>query len=190
MADHLSRCELIPFPDNQTLLQVDGEERTRWHFDPKYERPFFFPFNGPSGSSLTRMGHPGAENHDHHRSIWFAHNDVDGFNFWSNRTKARVRQKHWLAYVDGKEEAIMANLLGWFDDDGRELMEQELMVGLKPLKDGECFLELQSTFRPKREKVALGKTNFGFLAVRVAKSIAAHWGGGELTNSEGLRGEK
>ena len=190
MSKKIPRCEIIPLPDNRTSFRVDGVERSEWHFDPKYERPFFFPFNGPSGATLTRMGHPGAQNHDHHRSVWFAHADVGGFNFWSNQSKARVRQKNWLAYDDGEEEAIMASLLGWFDDEDRELMEQELVAGLKPLKDGEHFLELQATFRPKGEKLKLGKTNFGFLAVRVAKSIAAYWGGGELTNSEGLRGEK
>ncbi|MFP6892678.1 MAG: PmoA family protein [Opitutales bacterium] len=169
---------------------MDGLERTRWHFGPKYERPFFFPFNGPSGASLTRMGHPGAQNHDHHRSLWFAHADVGGFNFWSNQSKSRIRQKNWLVFDDGEEEAIMASSLGWFDDQDRELMEQELVAGLKPLKDGEHLFELQATFRPKEERLTLGKTNFGFLAVRVAKSIASYWGGGELTNSEGLRGEK
>ncbi|MFP6902652.1 MAG: DUF6807 family protein, partial [Verrucomicrobiia bacterium] len=60
-------CQIVPLPDNQASLQIDGVERTRWHFDAKYPRPFFYPFNGPSGETLTRMGHPGAPNHDHHR---------------------------------------------------------------------------------------------------------------------------
>ena len=40
------------------------------------------------------------------------------------------------------------------------------------------------------ESVELGKTNFGFLAVRVAKTLSVHFGGGALTNSEGQQGEK
>jgi hypothetical protein len=44
------RVELIPLPDNQVSFRIDGLEATRWHFDPKYPRPFFFPFNGPSGA--------------------------------------------------------------------------------------------------------------------------------------------
>src|SRR5262249_28152017 len=35
----------------------------------------------------------------------------------------------------------------------------------------------------------LGKTNFGFLGLRVAASVSAHYGGGVLTNSDGARGE-
>lgn len=183
-------CEILPLPDNQASFQVRGQERLRWHFDLKYQRPFFFPFNGPSGTSLTRMGHPGATNHDHHRSVWFAHNNVNGFNFWSNQTKSRIRQKLWLRYLDGEKEAAMAVLLGWYDDNGSEILEQELVAALSPgPADGETFLELHSIFRPKGQKITLGKTNFGFLAVRVAKSVSAHFGGGQLTNSHGMQGE-
>ena len=43
-------------------------------------------------------------------------------------------------------------------------------------------MELQSIFSPLSESLEFGKTNFGFLAVRVAKSISEHFGGGKLTN--------
>jgi hypothetical protein len=183
-------CEILPLPDNQASFLVNGKEKLSWHFDRKYERPFFYPFNGPSGRSLTRMGHPGAQNHDHHRSVWFAHNSVAGANFWSNRTKTRIRQKMWLRYRDGEKDALMASRLGWFNDEGQEVMEQDLVASLSPgPMNGETFLELHSTFRPTGESVTLGKTNFGFLAVRVARNISAHFGGGQLTNSHGMKGE-
>src|SRR5262245_63592822 len=54
---------------------------------------------------------------------------------------------------------------------------------------GETFVELQSTFRPAAESLEFGKTNFGFLAVRVARSLSCHFGGGVLTSSEGAVGE-
>ena len=95
------KCQILPLPDDQVLLQIDGRERVRWHFDAKYPRPFFHLFNGPSGETLTRMGHPGAQNHDHHRSVWWAHAKVDGENYWGDETKARIRQTQWLAYADG-----------------------------------------------------------------------------------------
>jgi hypothetical protein len=145
---------------------------------------------GPSGAVLTRMGHPGAPDHDHHRSIWFAHEKVLGINFWSDNTPARVRQKQWLAYQDGADEAIMAVLLGWYDGhDPKELLTQELIAAVRPLDAGETLVELQSTFTPAAASLELGQTNFGFLAVRVAKSISKHFGGGEIRNSEGAADE-
>lgn len=190
MAFTFPRNQLEPLPDHQVAFQVEGNERLRWHFGTSYPRPFFFPLLGPSGVSLTRMGHPGASNHDHHRSVWFAHAKVLGIDFWSDRTRARIRQKRWLAYEDGEEEAIVGSLLGWYDGhDPKELLEQELIASMRPGPEGETFLELQSTFRPRAESLEFGKTNFGFLAVRVAKHISAYFGGGQLTSSEGKKGE-
>ncbi len=184
------RCRLVPLPDQQVSFLVDGAERVRWHFGSQYPRPFFYPFLGPTGSPLTRMGHPGAANHDHHRSIWFAHQKVLGIDFWSDQTEAKIRQKQWLCYRDGDTEAIMACLLGWYDGhDPQQLLEQELVAAIMPGEEGETFFELQATFRPQAESLEFGQTNFGFLAVRVAKSISAYFGGGQLTNSQSRRGE-
>ena len=190
MMQRFPRCRIIPLPEDRVSLQIDGTERLAWHFDSRYERPFFFPFVGPSGSFLTRMGHPGAPNHDHHRSIWFAHYKVLGIDFWSNRTAARIRQKQWLAYQDGDDEAIMAVRLGWYDGhDPEELLEQELIAAVRPGCEGETLLELQSTFIPHAQSLEFGKTNFGFLAVRMAKSISEYFGAGRLTDSHGRTGE-
>ncbi len=188
----LPRCELLPLPDHQVSFLHDGIEKTRWHFDEKYPRPFFYPFLGPSGTSLTRMGHPGAQNHDHHRSIWLAHAKVEGVDFWSETTKARIAQKYWLALEDGDTESILAVLLGWKDAQGSELMEQELVSASRPREAGEHELEFQITLRPGagRKSVRLDQSNFGLLAVRVAKSISHHFGGGQLTSSEGAIGEE
>lgn len=188
----LSRCEIVPLANDQVAFRIDGVEQTRWHFGRDYPRPFFFPFNGPSGSSLTRMGHPGAPNHDHHRSIWFAHDNINGLSFWSDQPDTRILQKTWYCYADGNDEGIMASATGWYDGDGNELMQQEVVAAIIPLHQGEYALELQLTMRSAdgSNAVQLGKTNFGFLAVRVAKSISAHFGGGQLTNSEGQISEE
>jgi hypothetical protein len=185
------RCEILPLPGHQVSFSIDGIEKLRWHFGDQYPRPFFYPFNGPSGVSLTRMGHPGAQNHDHHRSVWFAHHKLNGVDFWSDNTKARIRQKHWYRYKDGSEEAVMASLLGWFDEDGKEVMEQDVIAALRPMAAGEHALELQITMRPPEgvEAVTLDKTNFGLLAVRVSKTLSGYFGGGQLRNSDGVVGE-
>ena len=186
----LPNCRVVPLPDQQVSFVIGGRERCRWHYGPNAPRPFFFPFVGPCGEPLTRMGHPGAPNHDHHRSIWFAHEKVLGINFWGDQSTARIRQQTWLAYEDGDDECRMAVQLGWYDGhDPQPLLKQDLIAAVRPGVEGETFLELQSTFSPLAESLEFGKTNFGFLAVRVAKSVSEHFGGGKLTNSERAVGE-
>jgi hypothetical protein len=190
VAYRFPRCQVVPLPDHQVSFQIDGAERLRWHFGPSYPRPFFYPFVGPSGASLTRIGHPGAPSHDHHRSIWFGHAKVLGIDFWADRPGPAIRQKSWLAYHDGPDEALMGVLLSWHDGhDPQELLEQELVAAFRPGLEGETLVELQSTFRPRAESLEFGVTNFGFLAVRVAKSISVHFGAGQITSSEGAKGE-
>ena len=186
----LPRCEAVPLGNGAVSLRIDGREIVRWNSGQEEvgRKAHFFPVKSPNGADLTRMGHPGAPNHDHHRSLWWAHHDVDGENFWLEGKEASIVQKQWLAYSDG-DQARMAVTLGWNQGD-RELMEQELVAEVSPAPGGGALLEIQTTFRPSADEVALGKTNFGFLGIRMAKSISNHFGGGEIKDSEGRVGEK
>lgn len=188
----MPRCEIIPETHAQAAFLVDGVEVTRWHFGSDVPKPHFHPLQGPrSRRSLTRMGHPGGPNHDHHHSVWFAHQKVLGIDFWSLNTPAFIRQREWTVYDDGDDDARMAVRLEWFDGhDPQPLLEQELIVVLRPLDDGEFTLDLQSAFRPRAEQLEFQQTNFGFLAVRLAKSVSGYFGGGTITSSTGLTGEQ
>ncbi len=86
----------------------------------------------------------------------------------------------------------MASQLGWFDVDGQEIMEQDLVVAVMPIGDEEHAVEFQLTFRPPKNvgEVVLDKTNFGLLAVRVSKTVSEYFGGGKLSDSEGNTTEK
>ena len=131
------RCEVIPLPHHQASFRIDGVEKTRWRWGEDAPRPFFYPFNGPSGGSLTRMGHPGAPNHDHHLSVWFAHNDVNGLTYWANGKSTRIRQQQWLGYGDSDQEALMASTANWIDDKSQAVMRQETIAALIPLDRNE-----------------------------------------------------
>jgi hypothetical protein len=185
------RVQLVPQPDDQLSFQVDGQEKLRWHFSPRYPRPFFFPLIGPSGRSLTRMGHPAAANHDHHRSLWWGHRSINNVNFWEERGGSQqIRQENWVHYQDGADEAGMVVRLGWFDNHNVRQMRQELIAVYRPLPRNEGLLELQTTFTPQAARLPLIQTNFGFLGLRVAASLSAHFGGGHLTGSTGDEGEQ
>ena len=183
-------CRVVPLPGHRTAFLYHGKEVAVWHYGPEYPRPFFYPLQSVKGTRLTRMGHPGAPDHDHHRSIWFAHHKVGGVDFWSDLGTGKVKQKQWLAYEDGEDEAVMAVLLGWFNEQDQLMMEQEVVAAWRPGNGLGYELELQLTFRPVAERLELEKTNFGFLAVRMAKYLSGHFGTGQLSDSERRKGEK
>jgi len=182
-------CEVLPLPGGRASLRVHGAEVACWNHSGDAPRPFLFPVNGPAGVSLVRMGHPGAPNHDHHRGVWFAHHDVEGHDFWADGTGCRIEQRQWLAYQDGPE-AVAAVLLDWITADGTRLLEQQVVLAVSGDESGNR-IELQTELRPAagRPETTLGKTNFGLVAVRVAKSLSAHFGDGQLTDSAGRSGE-
>jgi hypothetical protein len=188
----ITRCEVLPLPDDRLSFRIEGREVTAWHFSDRLKRPFLYPVNGPaSGASLTRMGHPGAPNHDHHDSVWFAHNRVLGIDFWGNTSPASIRQLQWLAMDDADEFARAAVRLGWFDGhDARPLVEQDVIIEVRPLEGGDYTIELTSRLTPRAEELEFQKTNFGFFAVRVARSLSAVFGEGRLMSSTGTVGEK
>jgi hypothetical protein len=190
----LYECQIIPLDHQQYSFRLGGEERTRWHFASDAPRPYFFPVNGPNGLSLTRMGHPGAPNHDHHRSLWFAHHDLMGISFWTEETAARIEQSQWYAIEDGDEYARIAFELVWRDGhDPASILKQDVFATLRAqptLGAGAWSLELQSDFKAEAEGVEFKQSNFGVLGLRVAKSLSVVFGDGTLTGADGNTGEE
>ena len=61
---------------------------------------------------------------------------------------------------------------------------------IEPAAHGGFALDLQSRLESSGgEPVELGKTNFGFLGVRVAKTMSEQFGGGRLMDAHGSVGE-
>jgi hypothetical protein len=113
------RLQVIPRPYHQASFQRDGVEITRYHFGPSLHRPFLYPIVGPSGRSLTRMGHPhDPESHSHHNSVWISHHDVAGVDFWGDRGGGTIRHKRIVEYVDDGQRSSIVAENEWVDADG------------------------------------------------------------------------
>ncbi len=180
------KCCIEPLGDFQFSFQIDNREATRWCFSPLVPRPYLYPVIGPSGNSLTRMGHPGAPNHDHHRSLWFAHNDLMGLDFWSENKPPRIEQSQWYAIEDDDLYARLALELVWKDGhDPQPLLRQNLFLTVRPLDNLQWTLELQSDFLATGDGVVFHKNNFGLLGLRVAKTLSSVFGDGMITGSDG-----
>jgi hypothetical protein len=187
------RMQAVPLPYDQVSFQHDGVEIARFHFSSALKRPFVFPLIGPSGRSLTRMGHPHDPiTHSHHNSVWISHHDVNGVTFWGDTGKSTGRIVHQKIekLTDSDNEASVTSLNHWVEDATKKvLLVERRKTSVKPLGKSEWILTLDLQFEAKNE-VTIGKSAFGMIGVRMAKSIGVNDGGGTIRNSAGQVNEK
>jgi hypothetical protein len=177
---------IVPQPDDQLSFQVDGREILRYHYGAQTPKPYFYPVIGPAGEPVTRLTHPHDPfTHNHHLSLWIGHQDVGGANFWETRPSAtRILHDRIVKLEDGDRAALTIRAK-WLDAEKTVLLEDERLWTLAPRgQTGEFTLDLELKLTPGPPRIPLGKTSFGMLAVRVAKMMGTHDGGGTITNSE------
>jgi hypothetical protein len=185
------RMQAIPQPYQQVSFQREGQEIARYHFGPALRRPFVFPIIGPAGRSLTRMAHPrDPESHSHHNSVWISHNDVNGVSFWDDRAKGRIVHQRIESFEDDGDTACVITINHWINEaDGKVLLQERRRTQVQLLPDSEWLLVIDLQLQAKQD-VTLGKTPFGLIGVRMAKTIGVNDGGGVIRNSAGQVNEK
>lgn len=204
-AKPVPRVQVVPLPRGEASMQIGGREVTRFYFDKQQERPFLYPIIGPSGRSLTRMGHPhDPVGHSHHNSIWLSHEKIDGINFWSDQRIGIIETQRILRYTDGEDAASIFALNHWKatglgkDKEGqphqqRIVLIERRLITLEPLPNGESLITIDVQLHSpanRKEPVTIEQSPFGLIGVRMAKTIGIHDGGGTIRNSEGQTDEQ
>lgn len=186
------RTEVVPQPDDQVSFQVDGREVLRYHYGPQAPKPYVYPLIGPAGRPVTRLTHPHDPfTHNHHLSLWIGHHDVGGANFWEHRQSAARIVHDRIAKIEDGDRGALTIHAKWLDGEKRPLLLDERVWTLTPIGEtGELFLDLEMKLTPVAPAIAIGKSSFGMVAVRVAKRMGTLDGGGTITNSEGKVNEK
>ena len=188
--------QVLPMPHAISSFQVDGKELTASHYNTADMRPFWYPIMTSKGVCLTRMGHPhDPVTHSHHNSVWLAHSNVNGIDFWGDHAKeqGRIVTQRVDRYEDTDEASVMQMTNHWVraSDNAVQLIETR-RCEVRPL-DGmkSWFMIIDAEFAaPKDMTSTFGTSFFGLVAVRVAKTIGSKDGGGRILNSEGQINEE
>lgn len=186
------RMQALPLPGLQVSFERDGREVTRYHCHPEQRRPFLYPVVGPSGRSLTRMGHPhDPVTHSHHNSVWIAHQDVNGVNFWTDgAAPGRIVHERIEKLDDSASEASLVARSEWINTDtGKPLLRDRRRIAVIDLPGNELLIIIDLELTSMGGEVRFGKTPFGLIGVRMAKTIGVYDGGGTIRNSEGQSDE-
>ena len=179
------RVQAIPLPQDQVAFECDRKELTRLYLGNTQQRPYLFPVNGPSGFTLTRLGHPHDPiTHSHHNSVWISHADINGISFWADTSGAKIVHQRVEKLTDSDIAASVETSALWRTKEGVNLLKENRTITVEPLGNGEWLLKIDLQLTPEKDPVQIGDTAFGMLGIRMAKTLGVKDGGGTIRNSE------
>lgn len=159
-------------------IKVDGKPFAVYNFNPTLAglyRPFFYPVMGPNERPITQNGEfPGTlRGHFWHRSLFVAHQKVNGISFWEERQAdcGKIVHLGFKEVVSG-EEGRFVEQLAWRDLAGNDLLHEIRAVGIPHSQSGSRALDITLRLVAVREDVNLMKTPYNFLACRVIDSMS------------------
>lgn len=185
--------------DDRIDVFLRGEEFTTLFLSPQGPTPYFHPLRAADGVIVTRQypmveGVPGeSSDHHHHRGLWFAHNQVNGVNFWENAEGAPNRGDIVLKEVGAVGGDSLQASFNWMAPDGKVLLTESRSVRFA--QDGDVrTMDFDLTLTANDAEVKFGDTKEGTFAVRVAptlreQAVGGGPGQGVMVNAEGARNE-
>ncbi|MFK7742933.1 MAG: PmoA family protein [Planctomycetota bacterium] len=184
-------------PESSRELGPDAAPRAFATVVHDAKRPYIWPLLGPGDVEVTRA-FPMAErdgesqDHPHHQSLWLAHGDVNGFDFWHGSKRGEhqrcVRSSERLLAAEGHAAGghVYEADYEWTLADGSvQLHETRIWTTI----DHGTWrsVAVQSTLRAGELPVVFGDTKEGMFAVRVRPELRCEGprATAGLRNSEG-----
>jgi Family of unknown function (DUF6807) len=184
-------------------VRIGGRPFTTYYFDPAVAKPYLHPLRTADGTVLTR-GFPmtsaiAGEDRDepHQRAMYFAHGDINGFDFWGEAafprwsdhppsTFGRAVFRSLEEITSGVERGVVRATFDLVSPTGAIAEETQAYVfsGDERARIIDCTFAIRAGDRP----VTMGDTKEGTFAIRVVKALDSP--PGRMVNSSGARGEK
>ena len=206
----LGQPQAVSLTRNGDTIQVTigGKPFTTYNFDPKTAKAFLQPLRTAGGVVVTRgfpIGDtvPPEHEHDrglepHQRAMYFAHGDINGFNFWSEEVFAKYygptyRSQYGRMVFRKIEEmrggAASGTIRAVFDLVGpdRKPFAEEVQQFTFSGDDESRVIDCEFTVHALVEPVRFNDTKEGTFAVRLAPELTAPTG--TMVSSEGGQGE-
>lgn len=178
------------------VIKIDGKLFTEYLTKTGNE-PALWPIIGPTGNPVTRA-YPlgpsipaGTNDHPHHISLWFSHDEVNGVHYWRENlvdhkpgTGATIVQRDLsLPKGDGSTASVVSHD-DWLNGHER-VCEDERMIVFGTRGDAR-WIDFAITIKATNGPVTFGDTKEGTFALRVADSMRVDAKqGGHIVNSEG-----
>ena len=181
-------------------IELNGRLFTEYFFKD-VPRPYFYPLMGPGDAAMTRnwpMKTTPNEEHDHphHRSLWFAHGEVNGQDFWSEQKSfGKIVHDGFTAIQSGEKSGVISSKDKWVASDGKVICTDERTFRIyNPGAAEERVFDFEITLHASNGDVTFGDTKEGTMAVRLAETmrlkVKGKAGQGHIINSAGVRDDE
>ena len=188
------------------VVKFNGQPFAEYVVD-QANKPYLFPVHGPTGKAMTRvfpMQKVDGEQHDHphHRAINFGHQDIGGFDTWSERASfpanadpakhagfARLGAIQHRGFKSITADARQATLLtdnDYVTPDGKKVISEVRRLTFRV--EGETrLIDFDQEFTAGDSPVIFGDKKDAGLSIRVPTSMAVDTKkGGYIITSAGL----
>ena len=188
-----SRGVRITEAGDALLVTIRGKPFTQYHFK-NVTRPFLYPVLGPGGAAMTRDwpmndGPNDEKDHPHHRSLWFAHGEINGVDFWSESTNAgKTVHDGFLEVKSGQDAGVIKSRQKLVAKDGKVIATDVRTIRIYDTVP-QRILDYDVTIHASEGDLVLGDTKEGSMAIRVAPTmnLKGKVAQGHIVNSEGVR---
>ena len=183
--------------DGKCRVLVDGKLFAEVDYQT-YDKPIVYPILGPGQIPMTRSypmkrDVPGeANDHPHHKSMWFGHGDVNGVSFWHEEGKI-VNEEVAVVHDEQQPSLTMTNRL--LDPDGKLVCRETVQITFR-VQPGARIIDWQETLHAGDQPLRFGDTKEGSMGLRVHPNLRLEndtrrgvtTANGTAINSEGVRG--
>ena len=202
-AAQLSETVELVREDGRVDIRIGGHAFASYHFDAAVAKPYFSPVRSAQGSIVTRgfpmvADIPGEDRDEpHQRAMYFAHGDINGFDFWGEA--AFPRWSDHSASTFGRTVFRALDEISGGPHSGRLRVVFDLMTPAGTIAeetqsyafsgdDQSRSIDCEFAIHAGRGPLTMGDTKEGTFAIRVAKTLDSP--PGHMVNSNGAAGEK
>jgi len=174
------------------MITINGEVFSLYHYQG-VSRPFLYPVFGPGGTPVTRdwpmnKGRHDAEDHPHHRSLWYAHGEINGVDFWSESKDAGTTvHDEFLEVKSGQDWGMIRSLNKLVDKEGKLIATDVRTIRVYNTAPHR-IMDYDITVHASEGDLVFGDTKEGSMAIRLAPTmrLKGEVGAGHIVNSEGV----
>jgi hypothetical protein len=181
--------------DGHIHVEVASKPFTDFYYGPDAPKPYLHPLRCASGKIVTRSfpmeNLPGESTTDqHHRGVWLAYRDVNGYDFWqnefsyNNKNAGKVVTRTIDNLKSGKNSGSFHGTFAWLAPSGEALLEESrtmIFRGDAKLRMIDADIDLKALV-----DVTFGDSKDGAFSVRLAEPLTEK-NSGVILNSEGGR---